>query len=76
MKYTCVLARLQNDGQILEGARKQTIVHYAGLEVDGLYYLRPGKLYRVVEAEGEEASREASIQHASRSHLRRPGPDR
>ena len=49
MKYKVVRADIKNDGSLAEGGRKQTIQYQPGLTVGGLYFLRPGKLYRVVE---------------------------
>ncbi len=49
MKYKVIRADIENDGSLVERTRTQTIIHQPGLEVGGLYYLRPGKLYRVVE---------------------------
>lgn len=54
MLYKIVTAAIQNDGTVVEGKRKQTIVWPTELEVGGLYFLAGGrlgshKLYRVVE---------------------------
>ena len=49
MKYKVIRADIENDGSLVERTRTQTIIHQPGLEVGGLYYLRPGKLYRAVE---------------------------
>lgn len=49
MKYKVLRVEIKNDWSLVEGSRTQTIIHQPGLEVGGLYYLRPGKLYRVVE---------------------------
>ena len=49
MLYHVVPARIENDGQVTEGKRKQMYQTPQPLELGGLYFLRPGKLYRVVE---------------------------
>ncbi len=48
MLYQIVPARIENDGQVKEGKRKQLFQTPQVLELGGLYFLRPGKLYRVV----------------------------
>lgn len=48
MLYQVVSARIENDGQVTEGKRKQMYQTPQPLELGGLYFLRPGKLYRVV----------------------------
>lgn len=54
VKYRCVRVREMDNGDVIEDKRKQTIMHEAGLEVGGLYPLRPGKLYRVVGIVNEQ----------------------
>lgn len=54
VKYRCVRVRETDNGDIEEDERKQTILYEAGLEVGGLYSLRPGKLYRVVGIVNEQ----------------------
>lgn len=49
MVYKVVSAFIHNDGSVTEGTRKQTISWPADLNVGGLYFLRKGKLYRIVE---------------------------
>ena len=49
MLYHVVTARIENDGQVTEGRRRQMFQTQQKLDVGGLYFLRPGKLYRVVE---------------------------
>lgn len=49
MQYKVVTVTMDNMGEIKEGRRKQTIVFPAELQIGGLYFLRPGKLYKVVE---------------------------
>lgn len=49
MKYKVVTVKMDNMGEIKEGRRKQTIMFPAELQIGGLYFLRPGKLYRVIE---------------------------
>lgn len=49
MLYHVVSARIENDGSVTEGKRKQMYQTSQQLSVGGLYFLRPGKLYRVVE---------------------------
>lgn len=61
MKYKVVRAEMKNDGSLVESNRTQTIIHQPGLEVGGLYFLRPGKLYRVVEiVEGQTPEKSES----------------
>lgn len=48
MFYQVVPARIENDGRVTEGKRKQVIPFPHPLELGGLYFMRPGKLYRVV----------------------------
>lgn len=63
VKYRCVRARKMENGDIVEDERKQTIMYDAGLEVGGLYSLRPGKLYRVVGLiDGQDRSRISLIE--------------
>ncbi|MBR4657310.1 MAG: replication initiator protein A [Oscillospiraceae bacterium] len=63
VKYRCVRAHKMENGDIVEDERKQTIMYNAGLEVGGLYSLRPGKLYRVVGMiDGQERSRISLIE--------------
>ena len=54
VKYRCIRAREMDNGDVIEENRKQTILHEAGLEIGGLYPLRPGKLYRVVGIVNEQ----------------------
>lgn len=54
MLYECIPVKMCNDGSLVAGKRKQCIIWKPGLEVGGLYYLRPGRLYRVVSARQEE----------------------
>lgn len=49
MLYHVVTARIENDGRVTEGKRKQMYQTPQKLDIGGLYFLRPGKLYRVVE---------------------------
>lgn len=49
MLYYVVTARIQNDGSVTEGKRKQMYQTSKPLNIGGLYFLRPGRLYRVVE---------------------------
>lgn len=48
MLYKCVTVKMGNNGEIVEGKRKQAIPFPSQLQIGGLYFLRPGKLYRVV----------------------------
>lgn len=48
MLYKCVTVKMANNGEIIEGKRKQSISFPSQLQIGGLYFLRPGKLYRVV----------------------------
>lgn len=48
MLYHVVTARIENDWSVTEGKRKQMYQTPQKLNVGGLYFLRPGKLYRVV----------------------------
>ncbi|MGM9593145.1 MAG: hypothetical protein ACI3U8_02210 [Candidatus Onthomonas sp.] len=48
MVYKIRLIRLDNSAQIcFEGKRAETIIWPRELNVGGMYFLRPGKLYRV-----------------------------
>lgn len=49
MLYRIVTARINNDGSVSEGKARLFYQTPAELDVGGLYFLRPGKLYRVVE---------------------------
>lgn len=49
MLYRIKIARILNDGGVKEGKRCQMFQTPQRLTVGGLYFLRPGKLYRVVE---------------------------
>lgn len=49
MLYHVVTARIENDGNVTEEKRKQMYQTKLPLDIGGLYFLRPGKLYRVVE---------------------------
>jgi hypothetical protein len=49
MVYKVVTAQINNDGTVTEGIKLQTIIHPVPLDVGGLYFLRPGKLYRIKE---------------------------
>lgn len=48
MLYHIVTAWFEN-GDLKEGKRKQLYQTRQQLNIGGLYFLRPGKLYRVVE---------------------------
>lgn len=48
--YEVKAARIRNDGTVVEGRRKQLYQTSQRLAEGGLYYLRPGKLYRVLRA--------------------------
>ena len=48
MLYHVVPARIENDGRVTEGKRKQMYQTPQKLDIGGLYFLRPGKLYRIV----------------------------
>lgn len=48
MLYRIRTARILNDGNVREGKRSLLFQTPQRLDVGGLYYLRPGKLYRVV----------------------------
>ena len=49
MLYKIRRARIINNGNVVEGKRTQYYQTPQQLTVGGLYFLRPGKLYRVVE---------------------------
>lgn len=51
MNYKVLKVQLNNDGTITEGKRTQKITWPVRLEIGGLYFLRPGKLYRVISEE-------------------------
>lgn len=44
MQYKIVTASILNDGTVVEGKRRQTIVWPTELEVGGLYFLSGGRL--------------------------------
>ena len=47
--YHVVSARIENDGSVKEGKKKEMYQTPKLLDVGGLYFLRPpGRLYRVV----------------------------
>lgn len=48
MVYKVVSAHIENDGNVTEGKRKQLFQTPAKLEVGGLYFVRPGKLVRIL----------------------------
>lgn len=48
--YEVKTARIRNDGTVVEGRRKQLYQTSQRLAEGELYYLRPGKLYRVIRA--------------------------
>lgn len=48
--YEVKTARIRNDGTVVEGRRKQLYQTPQQLTEGGLYFLRPGKLYRVIRA--------------------------
>lgn len=48
MIYYVRAVRMDNNGEVTEGKRVQTIVWPHELKVGGLYFLRKGKLYRVL----------------------------
>ena len=50
MTYKGVTAKINNDGTVSEGKRKTLIITPQKLRVGGLYFIRPGHLYRIVEA--------------------------
>ena len=56
MLYEVVIARIREDGSVTEEKRKQLYQCRAPLEVGGLYFLRSGKLYRVLEEINTEGS--------------------
>lgn len=49
MIYKIVRCILKDNREIIEGKRKETFVYPTVLEKGGLYFLRPHKLYRVIE---------------------------
>ena len=49
MLYRVKPARILADGNVVEGKRTQYFQTPQQLTVGGLYFLQPGKLYRVVE---------------------------
>lgn len=49
MIYIARTAQILNDGTVVEGKRNQLINWPKPLEVGGLYFLHPGKLYGVVK---------------------------
>lgn len=49
MLYRVVTAFIDNNGNLSVGKRKQLYQTRQQLNIGGLYFLRPGKLYQVVE---------------------------
>lgn len=54
MVYIVKKVVLNNNATVTEGKRLQTIVYPHELEIGGLYFLRPGKLYRVISRESKD----------------------
>lgn len=50
MTYKIRPVRMDNAGNIIPGKRKQSYITPQQLRIGGLYFLRPGRLYRVEEA--------------------------
>ena len=51
-RHTIIRAQIKNDGDLeIIGKRKQTHISVGKLNVGGLYFLKPGKLYKVLAAE-------------------------
>lgn len=48
MKYSVVTVRIESDGSVTLGKRAQTILWPGSLRVGGIYFLRPGKPYKVL----------------------------
>lgn len=51
MTYKVKRVELHNDGTVTEGKRVQIITWPVNLDIGGLYFLRPGKLYRIISKE-------------------------
>lgn len=49
MIYKVVSAKIQNDGSVIEGKRKQTYQTRSDLNIGGLYFIAKGKLVRILE---------------------------
>lgn len=49
MLYRVLTAFIENDGTLKVGKRKQLYQTRQQLNIGGLYFLRPGRLYKVVE---------------------------
>lgn len=49
MLYRIVIATINNDGTVTEGKKRLFYQTPVALDVGGLYFLKPGKLYRIVE---------------------------
>lgn len=48
MVYKVVSAQIQNDGSVTEGKRKRLFQTPARLDIGGLYFVKPGKLVRIL----------------------------
>lgn len=48
MVYKVVSAQIQNDGSVTEGKRTRLYQTPASLDIGGLYFVRPGKLVRIL----------------------------
>lgn len=51
MIYRIRRAHLNNDGTVTEGKRTERICWPNELNIGGLYFLRKGKLYRIISKE-------------------------
>lgn len=49
MLYKVIPAKILNDGNVVEGKKTMLFQTPQELDVGGLYFLRPGKLYRVLD---------------------------
>jgi len=48
MVYKVVSAWIQNDGSVTEGKRKRLYQTRSALQIGGLYFIRKGKLVRIL----------------------------
>ena len=48
MVYKVVSVHIENDGNVTEGKRRRLYQTRSKLEVGGLYFVKPGKLVRIL----------------------------
>ncbi len=56
MRYKIRPCKINNDATVTEGKRTQLFITPQQLQVGGIYNLRPGRFYRVIEEVSDCAS--------------------